>query len=283
MVEVPLVDSHVHLWDPQRFRMPWLDDDPHLRPPFGLAELARELGDLALEALVYVQVDTTPAYGLLEARWAVEQADRDPRLRAIVAWAPLEDGGVARSYLDALVRIDPRIKGVRRLIQSEPDPDFPLSLVEGLRLLPGYGLSFDICIRDHQLASTVRMVRACPETQFVLDHLAKPDVRSQRFDPWRDEVAELARLPNVVGCKISGLVTEADAQVWTMADLAPYASHVLEVFGEDRVLFGGDWPVVTHAATYRDWVATADQLTADLSPPAKRRFWRDNARRIYRL
>ncbi len=154
--------------------------------------------------------------------------------------------------------------------------------MDGLRLLPEYGLSFDICIRHHQLARTVDMVRACPDTTFVLDHLGKPDVRGRRLDPWRDQVAELAQLPNVA-CKVSGLVTEADHQRWTAADLAPYLAHVLATFGEDRVLFGGDWPVVTHAATYKRWVATADQLTSDLSPVAKRKFWSDNARRLYRF
>jgi L-fuconolactonase len=282
MIEGPIVDSHVHLWDPQRFRMPWLDDDPKLRRQFGLAELTRDAGELALQAMVYVQVDTTPAYGLVEARWAVEQANHDPRLQAVVAWAPLEDGNVARSYLDALVRIDPRIRGVRRLIQSEDDPDFPLRLVEGLRLLPNYGLTFDICIRHHQLARTVDMVRACPATTFVLDHLGKPDVCAGLLDPWRDQIAELSQLPNVA-CKISGLVTEADMQRWTAEDLAPYVAHALTVFGEDRVLFGGDWPVDTHAASYRDWVTTADRLSAHLSPVANRKFWSENARRIYRF
>jgi L-fuconolactonase len=284
MPDGPLVDAHVHLWDPRQFRMPWLDDDPHLLRRFGLDEFARDTAEVVVDAAVYLQVDVTPAYGLLEARWAVQQAERAPRLRGIVAWAPLEDGPVARSYLEALVQLGPRIKGVRRLIQSETDPDFPVrrDFVEGLRLLPGYGLSFDICIRHHQLARTVEMVRACPETSFILDHLGKPDVRAHRLDPWRTELAELADLPNVV-CKLSGLVTEADHEQWTAADLAPYVEHALRVFGEDRVLFGGDWPVVTHAATYKQWVQTLDQLTAGLSAEASRKLWSHNARRVYRL
>ena len=283
MVDGPIVDAHVHLWDPRRFRMPWLDHDERLRRPFELKELAHASSGVELEGLVYVQVDTTPAYGLLEAQWAVEQANSDPRLQAIVAYAPLEDGSVARSYLDALVGIDARIKGVRRLIQDETDPDFPLRLIDGLRLLPEYALSFDICIRHHQLARTIEMVRACPDTKFVLDHVGKPNVRGQQLDPWREQIAELAQLPNVIGCKLSGLVTEADHQRWSTADLAPYAQHVLQAFGEDRVLFGGDWPVVTHAATYRDWVATADRLTSDLSVEARRKFWSENARTVYRM
>jgi L-fuconolactonase len=259
--------------------MPWIDGDARLDRGYGRADLAQASAGLTLEAIVYVQVDVMPAYGLLEARWAAEQ---DPD--AIVAWAPLEDGAVASSYLDALVAIDPRIKGVRRLIQSEPDPDFPIrpGLLEGLRLLPKYGLSFDICIRHEQLARSVEMVRACPETSFVLDHLAKPGVKAGLLDPWREHISALADLPNVV-CKVSGLVTEADHAHWTPADLAPYVAHVLSAFGEDRVLFGGDWPVVTQAATYLDWVHTLADLTASRSAEANRKLWRDNARRVYRL
>jgi L-fuconolactonase len=281
MPDIPVVDAHVHLWDPRRFRMPWLDDIPELNNAFGSTEFARASDGLGIEAMVYVQVDVTPAYGLLEAHWA---ADQGPLVAGIVAWAPIEDGPVITSYLDALVQIDPRIKGVRRLIQSEADPEFQLrpAFLEGIRLLPRYGLSFDICIEHGQLARSIQMVRACPDTSFVLDHLGKPDVKGGQLEPWRDQIAELAELPNVA-CKVSGLVTEADLNNWTVADLKPYVQHVLEAFGEDRVLFGGDWPVVTMAASYRRWVTSLDQITSHLSPAARKKLWADNARRIYRL
>lgn len=261
--------------------MPWLDDIDALRRPFGMETFVQHTRGLPLEQLVYVQVDTTPAYGWLEARWAVQQ---DPPLAGVVAWAPIDDGPIVASYLTALKELGPRIKGVRRLLQSEPDPDLLVApdLLRGLRLLTEYDLSFDICIRHQQLARAIDMVRACPETQFILDHLGKPDVRAGLLHPWRDQLAELAQLSNVV-CKVSGVVTEADHERWTVADLEPYVAHTLQVFGEDRVLFGGDWPVVTLAAEYSRWVATLQQLTSALSPAAKRKLWADNARRVYRL
>lgn len=279
-----IVDSHVHLWDPARFRMPWLDDDETLRKPFGLAEFAAASDGLDVEHFVFVQVDTTPAYALLEARWAAEQAARDARLAAIVAWAPVDDGQVVRTYLDELIGISPLIVGVRRLIQSEPDASMVLrpDFLTGLRLLPDYGLSFDICIKHHQLAPIVKMVEACPETRFVLDHLAKPDVRGHALDGWHANIERLAKLPNVV-CKVSGLVTEADPERWQPDDLAPYVAHVLASFGDDRVLFGGDWPVVTLASSYRRWVETLTALTAGLSTAAHDKLWRSNARRVYRI
>jgi L-fuconolactonase len=281
MPDLPVVDSHVHLWDPRRFRMPWLDGNAQLDRPFGPIEFTHDSDGFGLEGVVYVQVDVTPAYGLLEVRWAANQGGL---VAGIVAWAPIEDGATVGSYLDALLDIDPRIKGVRRLIQSETDPEFHVrpGFLEGLRLLPRYGLSFDICIRHDQLARSIQMVRACPETMFVLDHLGKPNVKAGQLEPWRDQMAELAELPNVV-CKVSGLVTEADHTRWTLADLKPYVLHVLEAFGEDRVLFGGDWPVVTMAASYRQWATSLDQLTAHLTPVARKKLWADNARRVYRL
>jgi len=264
--------------------MPWLDENTALNRSFDLADFARDSTGVEVEAIVYVEVDVRPAYGLLEARWAAEQAERHPLLAGIVAAAPVEDGAPVSSYLDALVQLGPRIKGVRRLIQSEADPEFQIrpGFLDGLRLLPRYGLSFDICIEHHQLARTIQMVRACPETFFVLDHLGKPNVHAGELEPWRDQISELADLPNVV-CKVSGLVTEADRHHWTVAELKPYVAHVLAAFGAERVLFGGDWPVVTMAASYRQWLTSLEQLTAHLPPDAQRKLWADNARRVYRL
>jgi predicted TIM-barrel fold metal-dependent hydrolase len=284
MPDVPIVDSHVHLWDPTIFRMPWLDGNKRLNRPYGLADYREQTAGLPIEGIVYLQVEVTPAYGLLEARWAAERAAEDDLLAAIVAWAPLEDGAACRTYLDALMNISPLIKGVRRVTQGESDPEFTSrpGFVDAVRMLPEFNLSCDLCISHPQLRSAIELVRRCPDTRFVLDHIAKPDIAGHLLDPWRARMAELASLPNVC-CKISGMVTEADHANWTPDDLAPYIAHVLEVFGEDRVLYGGDWPVVLNASPYRRWAETLDALTAHLPDAAKRKLWADNARRFYRL
>ncbi|HWQ16187.1 MAG TPA: amidohydrolase family protein [Roseiflexaceae bacterium] len=284
MPDHPIVDAHLHLWDPRRFRMTWLDGNELLDRPYGLAEYRAHTGGLDIAAMVYLQVDVEPAYGLLEARWAAEQAREDPRIGAIVAYAPVEHGEVARSYLEALVAVDPRVRGVRRILQGEADPQFCLrpGFVRGVQILPEYGLSFDICIYHHQLPAAVELVRRCPQTSFMLDHLAKPDIRGRALDPWREHMRQMAALPNVL-CKISGAVTEADHQRWQAEDLRPYVDHALACFGEDRVCFGGDWPVVLLASSYRRWVETLDALTAHLSPDARRKLWAENAQRFYRL
>lgn len=285
MPDFPIIDAHLHLWNPSRFRIPWLDEDTLLGKPYELPTYHAHTQGVEIGAMVYLEVDVKPAYALLEARWVAEQARAmDPRIQGIVAHAPVEDGECVRSYLNALVELGSAIKGVRRLIQGEADPDFSSQpgFVRGAQILAEYGLSFDICIRHTQLPSAIKLVSQCPDTAFILDHIAKPDIANHELDPWREHIRELAAYPNVV-CKVSGLVTEADSQHWTPEDLAPYIQHVLESFEEDRVIFGGDWPVVLLASSYARWVETLDSLTTHLSSEARHKLWAENARRFYRL
>jgi L-fuconolactonase len=284
MVDMPMIDTHVHLWDPDRFRMAWGDGNALLNRPYTLEIYQEQSRGLPIEGMVFVECGVESPYAYLEAQWAVAQAREDQRLQGIVAAAPVEFGLRTRTYLEALVTLDPRIKGVRRNLQNEEDPQFCLypDFVRGVQFLSEYRLSFDLCIRHWQLPSVTELVLRCPDTQFILNHLGKPNAKEHILDPWRDQLRALAELPNVV-CKISGLVTEADHSAWTSDDLAPYIWHVLEVFGEDRVVFGGDWPVVLLASSYTRWVQTLQTLTSSLSQAAQRKLWSANARRVYRL
>jgi L-fuconolactonase len=285
MIEhISIIDAHVHLWNPDIFNMPWLEDVPAIRRPYGLQEYHEQSRRLPIVGMVYVEVGVDPRQAVREAYHVVGLAQEEPRLQAIVAAAPVEQGAAVGGHLEALSALSPLVKGVRRNIQDETEPDFCLrpDFVEGVRLLAEYGLSFDLCIRHWQLRSIVELVRKCPDTRFILDHLGKPDIKQHVLDPWRGHLAQLAALPNV-WCKISGLVTEADLQRWTPDDLAPYLAYALEVFGEDRVVFGGDWPVLLLASSYDRWIETLDSLTRHLSPEAKRKLWAENARHFYRL
>jgi len=283
MPDFPIIDTHVHLWDPQHFRMEWLDKNPLLNTRYSVPEYREHTAGIQIEAMVYLEVGLAPHYAILEPRWVLERAKEDPRIKGIVAAAPLEYGEQLRAYLKELVACGPLVKGIRRITQGDP-PDFCLkpSFIRGAQMLPEFGLSCDLCINHTQLAKTVELVKQCPQTQFIVDHIAKPNIKEHVLDPWRKELKAMAALPNVI-CKLSGAVTEADRDHWSEADLKPYVAHVLDVFGEDRVAFGGDWPVSLMASTYERWVRTVDSLTAHLSRDAKKKLWAENARKFYRL
>jgi L-fuconolactonase len=280
----PIVDTHVHWWDPERgVPLRWLDGAPALDRPFLPADLAAASAGHGLEGVVFVECDAAPGRHLDEARWASGLQAAEPRLGAVVAHAPLERGADARPDLEALARL-PLVRGVRRLLQDEADDAFCLrpGFVEGVRLLPRHGFHFEICVYHRQLGAAVELVRRCPEVRFVLDHAGKPGIREGLLDPWRGQIEDLAGLPNVV-CKLSGLVTEADHAAWTEADLSPYIEHLLATFGSARLMFGSDWPVSTLACPYPRWLEVVDRALARLAEPDRRRVYRDNAVDWYRM
>lgn len=284
MATRPIVDSHVHIWDTGRFPIPWLEDIPSLNKRIWIDDYFAATGDLDVEGFVYLQVEVEPPYALIEAQAIASLAEVDPRVLAIAPWAPLEDGEKVRIFLEELVRISPRIKSIRRIVQAEADPKFCLQpgFIRGNQILAEYGLTSEICCNYTQLEHNVELVRQCPGTEFILNHIAKPNIRGGEFEPWATQMTELANLGNVV-CKISGATTEANLEYWTIEDVRPYIEHALSAFGEDKVLFGSDWPVVTMAATYSRWVETVEELTRNFTAEQKAKLWKGNAVRFYRL
>jgi L-fuconolactonase len=284
MATRPIVDSHVHIWDTDRFPIPWLEAIPALNKRIWIDDFFTATADLDVEGFVYMQVEVAPPYALIEAQTIASLAEVDRRVLAIVPWAPLEEGEKVRVFLEQMVSISPKIRSIRRLVQGESDPEFCLrpGFIRGNQILPEYGLTSEICCYSNQLAANVELVRQCPGTEFILNHIAKPNIRGNEFEPWATQMTELAELGNVV-CKISGATTEADVQNWTLEDIRPYVEHALDAFGEDKVLFGSDWPVVTQAASYRRWAETVEEITRNYSEEQKNKLWKENAVRFYRL
>jgi L-fuconolactonase len=282
----PIVDTHVHLWNPKKLRMPWLDGNALLNQRLDIDAYKQHTEGLEIEAMVYAEVDVAPHYALLEVIGVEDRARLDPRIRGIIGHAPIEDGEPVRTFLAAMQAAGPRVKGIRRLLQGEREPGFCLrpDFLAGMGILAEFGYSFDICIRRDQLPDAIELVRRCPNNQFILDHTANPDIKNRVMEPWQSRISEMAALPNV-SCKISGMVNNADHDKWTPPDLQPYFDHILNAFGEDRVMYGGDWSVVLVASSYKRWVEAVDAMCAarGMSEAAQRKLWNSNAKRIYRL
>jgi L-fuconolactonase len=277
----PIIDTHVHLWDPRRLRYPWLVDIPALNRPFLPEDYRAASAEAPPAKFVVVECGCDSALSSGEVRWVSELARIEPRLRGIIAHAPLERGMAVRDQLVELAK-DPLVKGVRRLLQGETAAEFCLQpeFVAGVRLLAEFDFTFDVCIRHEQLPAVTELARRCPEVTFVLDHLGKPPVRSRVLDPWRAQFTALAAQPNVA-CKISGLTTEANRQDWRPGHLRPYLAHALANFGFRRVLFGSDWPVCTLAATWERWLETVQAAVSSVSDAERHQFFQTNAERIY--
>ncbi|WP_233579099.1 amidohydrolase family protein [Tautonia sociabilis] len=280
---VPIVDTHVHLWDLSRFRLPWLEGGGPLARDYLPGDYDEAAEGLGIVRAVYMEVDVDPAQHVQEAEYVIDLCRRrvGPLVGAVIGGRPASEGFGA--YLDRF-RDHPEVKGVRQVLHGEGTPPgtcLAPEFVRGIRMLGERGLSFDLCMRPGELRDASRLVDFCPETAIILDHCGNPSVQSADLTAWRDDLARLADRGNVA-CKVSGIVASA-APGWTAEDLAPIVTHVLDRFGPDRVVFGGDWPVCTKAATLRQWVEALRQVVSERSEAERRALFLDNARRIYRL
>lgn len=277
-----IIDAHHHLWERGRFKYGWLKQWPALDRDFLLRDYQEASRGCGVVQSIHVQADVEERFAIQETRWALSLAEAGGPVAGVVGWAPVERDDL-EDFLDKLGS-HPRLKGIRRLIQSEPDPRFCAqpAFVAGVRKLASRGLSFDLCIHHPQLPAAIELARQAPEVQFVLDHLGKPDIKGGVLEPWKTQLRELAALENVV-CKVSGAATEADWQRWTPEQLRPYLDHAIEVFGFDRLMFGSDWPVCTVAVEYRRWLEVVQEAAKGASAAEQRRLFRETAARFYRL
>ena len=238
-----VIDGHLHLWDPTRLHYDWVEDDDRLNRAWLPEHLDR--GSSGVTDFVFVQADAHVNEGLLEAQWVNSIADGRPEVAAIVAFAPIEHGTRVAAALDALVEV-PRVVGIRRLLQNE-DAAFleRPELAKGLVELSRRGLSFDACVRWHQLPALSRLLDTAPDLVVVLDHLGKPPIADgpgDSFAAWEASLKQLAANPNVL-LKVSGLYAECPPGDDLNATVRPYLETGLGIFGSSRSLIGSDWPV----------------------------------------
>lgn len=252
-----------------------------LRCGFLPADLSPELAAAGVDGVVTVHARQT----LAVTNWLLDLAAQHTFIRGVVGWVPLIAPDLS-THLD-LLSAHPaaaKLRAFRHVLQGEPDayfarPDFD----RGLAALTARGFAYDLLILQHQLPAVIALVDRHPNQTFTLDHLAKPRIAVGELEPWAQNLRELARRPNVVGCKLSGLVTEADVAAWTPGQLQPYFDTALATFGPSRLLFGSDWPVCLAGVGYARWKETVYAALPALSAAERAAVFGDNATRCYRL
>ena len=249
---------------------------------FTTSDLCSAIAGTGIEKTILVHATTThdETYELLEI------AQSDATVIAVVGWLQIDSPDAiteCEKYLQA--NGGSYLKGIRDVAQDLPDSNYlakPQSIAT-VQQLGTMGLTYDILTKTPELKAAIELVRACPNVQFVLDHISKPYIAKQEFEPWKSLITELAAFENV-SCKISGMVTEAQWNTWQSGDFAPYVEHIITSFTPQRLMFGSDWPVALLAATsYSDVVHLAQGLTTQFTASENELFWRENALSAYKI
>jgi len=270
------IDSHQHFWSYDKAEYPWIPEGTPLHRDWLPEDLSALQKPLGVDGSVAVQARQT----VEESRWLLTLADHDPRIKAVVGWADLRSEAIEEQLAELAKH--PRFRGVRHVVQDETDDRFMqgAGFRRGIRALQTHGLTYDILIQAKQLPSAIELVREFPEQPFVLDHIAKPEIKAAVIEPWKSQIRELAKSPNLM-CKVSGLVTEADQKNWKAADLQPYLDVVFECFGPERLMWGSDWPVCLLAASYERVYQVVADYSGQLSATERAAIFGGNCARFY--
>jgi L-fuconolactonase len=283
MINFPIIDTHLHLWDINHLDYPWLKDIPMLNRTFLLDDYDKDFKDFNVEKMIFMQAECDPSQYKQEVSWVSDIARKDTRLQGIISWAPLEKGEGARSEIEELKK-NPLVRGIRRIIQFEPDPEFCLQpdFIRGVNMLKEYDLTFDVCISHIHNKNIIRFLDKCSEVPMILDHIGKPDIKSNLLDPWREEIRQMTKFSHLY-LKLSSLATEADHENWSIEDIKPYVDHIIECFGIERIVFGSDWPVLKQAADIPTAIETILKIMKGCTKEELKKIFYDNAKKFYRV
>lgn len=276
--KIPKTDTHVHLFDLQRLAYPWLDNAPEINRDFGIGDFQKASRRSNIGKILFMESGAAPAYSVKEVKWVSELARKEPRIKGIIARQDLSKGLAIAEALRQLTTLE-LLKGIRGGFPKGADQS--RGFLEGLRLLADRRLTFDFLLGPPLLETAAKVAEKCPANVFVLDHIGNPDIKGGDATLWEAGIRQLADLPNV-NCKISGIITRVGTD-WQLSDIEPYVSFVMEQFGVDRLVYGGDWPVVLRADSYQSWSRAFEKLTSSLSTEDRHKVYHLNADRIYQL
>jgi L-fuconolactonase len=272
------IDAHQHFWNYDAVEHGWMTDQMYtVKKNFLPADLKPLLEQNNLDGTVLVQVTQSHE----ETEILLEIAESNDFIKGVVGWVDLRDNNI-HSRLDYYKKY-PKLKGFRHILQAE-EPDFMLhpDFFKGISALRGFDFTYDILIYPKHLEAALKLVKKFPEQFFVVDHLAKPDIKNNNITEWERGIRLLASCPNVY-CKISGMVTEADWKNWKQDNFTPYMDVVVNAFGIDRVMYGSDWPMCLVAASYKDVLKIATDYFSSFSTDEQKLFFGENAVKFYQL
>ena len=278
------IDSHHHLWDLSIRPQEWMVGDgmDPVRRNFDSDDLRSAIAGTRIEKTILVHATTT----LDETFELLALAEIDPTIIGVVGWLEIDSPSAiadCEMYLQATGAS--YLKGIRDVAQDLPDSNYlaKSQSIATVQQLGKMGLTYDILTKTPELKAAIELVKACPDVQFVLDHISKPYIAKEEIEPWKTLITQLASFENV-SCKISGMVTEAKWNLWKTEDFAPYVDHIIDSFTPQRLMFGSDWPVALLAASsYSEVVHLAEDLTAKFSETENELFWLENAITAYKI
>jgi L-fuconolactonase len=273
------IDAHHHFWHYSPAQYGWINDSMAiLQRDFMPGDLQKELVSAGIDGVVSVQARQS----VEETRWLLELAAQNDFIKGVVGWMPLIAGNL-QAELEKFSG-NAKFKSIRHVLQDEPEDSYMLraDFNQGIRLLRKFNLAYDILIYERHLPQTIEFVEQHPDQIFILNHIAKPQIKNRILAPWNALMKDLAHRPNVY-CKLSGVVTEADHAQWELEDIAPYLNVALEAFGPRRLMFGSDWPVCLLAANYGQWIKLIGDFIAPLSTAEQARIMGGTAVEAYRL
>lgn len=273
------IDSHQHFWLYHPDTHEWITEDMNvIRKNFLPNDISYSLKKQGIDGAVAVQASQT----LAENDFLLELASAYALIKGVVGWVDFEDSNLEQQLKQ--YKEIPLMKGFRHIIEGESDPDFLIRdfFLKAMELLTQYGFTYDLLVKPIHFESTLSCVRQNPNLKFVLDHIAKPDLKEKKIEEWKPFIQELSRFPNV-HCKISGLVTEAEWHQWEPNDFEDCMSFALDSFGVDRLMYGSDWPVCLLSSSYEDWTGLCKTFTKQWSEQDQAKFWGGNAVKFYNL
>ena len=274
-----VIDSHQHFWKYEPVKHSWIDDNMSvIRKNFLPSDLAKVYQENGINGCVAVQADQT----LEETDFLIDLASKNDYIKGIVGWVDLR----SKNIEEALEKYSKHniVKGFRHVVQGESDHNFLLrpNFLRGISLLERYNFTYDILVFPHQLGAVLEFVKQFPKQKFVIDHIAKPYIKDGFFEGWASQMKLISKQENVY-CKMSGMITEADYNTWTLEQLNPYMDLILNVFGSNRIMFGSDWPVCLVAGNYKQVKEIVTNFIVKLSDSEQRGIMGNNAINFYNI